>query len=50
MDVQHREHSKHNEYTYSWIFIQEIYLITCLVICKDSSDCLAVACRYINIL
>ena len=30
MDMQHREHSKHNEYTYGWIFIQEIYLITCL--------------------
>ena len=32
MDMQHREHSKHNEYTYGWIFIQEIYLITCLTI------------------
>ena len=30
MDMQHREHSKHNEYTYGWIFIQEIYLITWL--------------------
>ena len=32
MDMQHREHSisKHNEYTYGWISIQEIYLITCL--------------------
>ena len=30
MDMQHREHSKHNEYTFGWIFIQEIYLITCL--------------------
>ena len=33
MDMQHREHSKHNEYTYGWIFIQEIYLITCLSMC-----------------
>ena len=32
MDMQHREHSKHNEYTFGWIFIQEIYLITCLYI------------------
>ena len=28
--MQHREHSKHNEYTFGWIFIQEIYLITWL--------------------
>ena len=34
MDMQHREHSKHNEYTFGWIFIQEIYLITWLsIIC-----------------
>ena len=32
MDMQHRKHSKHNEYTFGWIFIQEIYLITCLYI------------------
>ena len=30
--MQHREHSKHNEYTFGWIYIQEIYLITCLLI------------------
>ena len=33
MDMQHREHSKHNEYTFGWIFIQEIYLITWLSMC-----------------
>ena len=39
MDMQHREHSKHNEYTYGWIFIQEIYLITCLYIGYDKCYC-----------
>ena len=35
MDMQHREHSKHNEYTFGWIFIQEIYLIIMVI----NADC-----------
>ena len=30
MDIQYREHSKQNQYTFGWIFIQELYLFTIL--------------------